>query len=232
MEAHEASEKDVEQINRIIRSVPVAILTTAMPDGSLHSRPMATQRTDFDGELWFFTEREAAKVDEIKREHHVNVSYADHERLSYASLSGVASVVRDRAKAKACWTADHAAWLDADGPDDARIALLRVRVEYAEIWEAGAPTTAAKSGKGAKRARGQGKTRTEQRNEPARKTKRSTGASKSAAAGKGERRRRGDDGAGRDARPSRQSRPTKREGDPVGAAAGVVPDRRATRGSR
>jgi general stress protein 26 len=47
--------EDVEKLAKLIKGIKFAMLTTALPDGSLRSRPMATQNTAFDGTLWFFT---------------------------------------------------------------------------------------------------------------------------------------------------------------------------------
>src|SRR5687767_9666612 len=127
---------DIEKLARIIKRVEIAMLTTAMPDGSLRSRPMQTRNEDFDGrELWFFTPLDQAKVEEVAAEHHVNLNYADPDKQRYASVSGMATLVRDRAKAQELWSPAMKAWFPK-GLDDPNLALLRVRVQYAEYWEA------------------------------------------------------------------------------------------------
>ena len=111
------------------------MLTTVDEGGDLHSRPMATQETEFDGTLWFFTRADSPKVGEIDREHRVNVSYADAHKQHYVSLSGNARLVRDPAKNKELWNPLYRAWFP-DGLDDPALALLRVDVERAEYWDA------------------------------------------------------------------------------------------------
>jgi general stress protein 26 len=111
------------------------MLTTAEPDGSLRSRPMATQNKPFDGTLWFFTEIQSGKVHEIDADRHVNLSYANPDDQSYVSVSGVASVVRNRAKAEEFWSPALKAWFPK-GLDDPSLALLRVDVSEAEYWQA------------------------------------------------------------------------------------------------
>ena len=56
----------IKKLVEMIQGIRVAMLTTAMPDGTLRSRPMATQQTEFDGDLWFFTEASSGKVHEIQ----------------------------------------------------------------------------------------------------------------------------------------------------------------------
>ena len=219
---HEGS--DVQKLGRIIRNVQIAMLTTAMPDGSLRSRPMQTQKAAFDGrELWFFTDLDSAKVEEVAAEHHVNVAYADPDKQRYASVSGMATLVRDRAKAKELWSTPMKAWFPR-GVDDPNLALLRVRVQYAEYWEA--PPSKVVQAVGFVKA-----VTTGTRYEAGENKKLSLDGSAPPPA-KGERATAGRS-TGRDTeRASPKARPAKREGDPVGAATGIVPDRRVTRGSR
>lgn len=115
------------------------MLTTSRSDGSLHSRPMATQQTEFDGELWFFTSDDSLKVDELKSRPAVNVSYADPSKNRYVSISGSAMLVRDRTMAEQLWNPLYKAWFPK-GLDDPQLALLRVDVEEAEYWDAPSST--------------------------------------------------------------------------------------------
>ena len=67
----------IQKLGELIKDIRIAMLTTALPNGSLRSRPMATQDTEFDGTLWFFTGVESGKVHEIEDDQHVNLSYAE-----------------------------------------------------------------------------------------------------------------------------------------------------------
>ena len=130
---------DIEKLARLIKGIRCAMLTTVDQDGTLRSRPMETQNTDFDGALWFFTDAGAPKVDEINREHEVNLAYADPHGNRYVSVSGTALVVRDKAKVDELWTPALKAWFP-NGKDDPNIALLRVQVTKAEYWDAPSST--------------------------------------------------------------------------------------------
>lgn len=131
--AHEKT--DIEKIRDLIKGIRIAMLTTIDTDGSLRSRPMGTQEAEFDGDLWFFTTASSAKVHEVERDGRVNASYAAPDDNRYVSLSGTAQLVRDRAKAKELWNPILKAWFP-DGLEDPDLALLRVRVEKAEYWDA------------------------------------------------------------------------------------------------
>ena len=124
----------VKTLGKLIGDIKFAMLTTAEPDGTLRSRPMATQQKDFDGTLWFFTKAASPKVAEAQQDHHVNVSYSSPDHNQYVSVSGLATLVRDQAKAKELWNPLYKAWFP-DGLDDPDLALLRVDVTKAEYWD-------------------------------------------------------------------------------------------------
>jgi general stress protein 26 len=127
-------QESIEKLQELIKDIDIAMLTTQDVDGSLRSRPMGTQEVEFDGDLWFFTDDETAKVYEIQHQRHVNVSYADPKSQTYVSVSGTASVVRDSAKIKELWSPLYKAWFP-EGVDDPNLVLLKINVEKAEYWD-------------------------------------------------------------------------------------------------
>ena len=85
------TEEPLEKLRDLVKGIDFGMLTTVDEDGSLRSRPMSTNgEVEFDGDLWFFTYGNSHKVDEIRRERHVNVSFADPKRNTYISMSGTA----------------------------------------------------------------------------------------------------------------------------------------------
>jgi general stress protein 26 len=132
--AETTGKNDIQKLRDLIRDIRVAMLTTADEDGSLRSRPMATQETELDGDLWFFTAAYSPKVSEVKREHNVNLAYVKPDDERYVSVSGKAELVRDKGKTRELWNPALKAWFP-QGLDDPELALLRVRVEKAEYWD-------------------------------------------------------------------------------------------------
>jgi general stress protein 26 len=124
----------IRKLGELIKATKVGMLTTvADEEGTLRSRPMATQQVEFDGDLWFLTSIDSAIVNEIERDHRVNVSYADAGENRYISVSGTARVLRDEKKIKSLWNPWYKVWFPK-GVDDPSIALLRVQVDSAEYW--------------------------------------------------------------------------------------------------
>ncbi len=125
---------EIRKLGELIRDVRICMLTTVDEDGDLHSRPMATQEVEFDGDLWFFTGKSTHKSREIGREQRVNVSFADVDKQHYVSASGTAQLVDDRAKAKELWRDAYKTWFPK-GLDDPDLVLLKVTVQKAEYWD-------------------------------------------------------------------------------------------------
>lgn len=130
----EAIPEDIDTLAGLISDRKVAMLTTALPDGTLHTRPMVTQRKRFDGTLWFFTDRGSDKTHEIQAHQNVNLAYCDEDSQTYVSVSGLGQIVDDRQMARELWTPAHKAWFP-DGPDDPRLVLLAVHVQSAQYWK-------------------------------------------------------------------------------------------------
>lgn len=122
------------KINDLIKDIRIAMLTTAGPDGSLHSRPMATQKTTFNGELWFLTREDSGKSFDIHHDAHVSLTYADGQH-TFVALAGRAVVSQDKAKIQELWNPMYTAWFP-QGKEDPEIRVLRVRVDSAEYWDA------------------------------------------------------------------------------------------------
>lgn len=126
------AEKKLDDLYALIRDIEIAMLTTRRPDGFLVSRPMATQERRPGCDLWFVTNRDTDKLDEIAHDPHVNCAFYNAKSREWVSVSGTAEIVDDRGKIRDLYSADWRAWFpeeggDRDGgPDDPRIRLILV----------------------------------------------------------------------------------------------------------
>jgi general stress protein 26 len=121
------------KLERLIRDIQIALLTTVDGGGHFHTRPVQTLRVDPDGTLWFFTDMQSSKADELRHDGKLSLGYADPAHHVYVAVSGVGSVYQDAAMAKDLWQIEQRAYYP-DGPADHRLAILRVRIERAEYW--------------------------------------------------------------------------------------------------
>lgn len=122
------------KLRKLLKGFRVAMLTTVGPGGGLRSRPMATARTQGDGDVWFLTKAATPKVGEVQENQRVSVCYASPEDGRYVSLSGTATVVKDPQRVQDLWRKRHRRWFPA-GKQDPDLAALRVRIDRAEYWD-------------------------------------------------------------------------------------------------
>jgi general stress protein 26 len=126
------ADKPLDELYALIEKIDTAMLTTRRPDGRLVSRPMATQKRDPIADLWFVTDIESHKLDELEREPQVNLAYLDTRSREWVSVSGTAGVSTDRQAIRSRYQPDWKAWFGAidesrdGGPDDPRLALILV----------------------------------------------------------------------------------------------------------
>jgi general stress protein 26 len=121
------------RVRELIWTIRVGFLTTADHEGQFHARPVQTLHVDEEDALWFFTDRSSPKVGELQQDLRVSLGYADPGRNVYVAVRGVCAVMRDVEKAKQIWSVEQRAYYP-DGPEDGRLALLRVQIEHAEYW--------------------------------------------------------------------------------------------------
>ncbi len=127
----------IGQLNELIKGIDFAMMTTIRTNGSLHSCPMASEKVDNDGILWFFSSNNSEKVEAIKTDPRVNLAYSDPGTQRYVSITGNAEPVRDHVKAKELWESRFEAWFPK-GVEDPNLILLRVRIRGVEYWDQGA----------------------------------------------------------------------------------------------
>ena len=124
----------IEKLKGFLEGIDFTMLTT-ISTGKLHSRPMSTEEMDENGDLWFFTQDDSRKIEEIKADNRINAAYSDPDGNTFVSVFGRAEVVKDRAKIEELWSPILKAWFP-EGLDDPHLCLLKIPVEQAEYWDA------------------------------------------------------------------------------------------------
>lgn len=87
------------------------------------------------GWIYFITDRQGAKEEEIRAAPEVCLAFAETGSNTYLSMTGRADLTHDRAKIGELWSAEAQAWWPK-GPDDPDVRLLRFIPESAEYWDA------------------------------------------------------------------------------------------------
>lgn len=137
--------EDLEKFYEMVEDIEIAMMTTRRPDGHLESRAMATQKRAAGADLWFVTAEGTGKLRDIEADPHINLSYFKDRTMEWISVSGIASVSRDREKIRELYATDWKAWFAEEGdprhgtPDDPRMVLIGVDVHAAVFLEVNKP---------------------------------------------------------------------------------------------
>jgi general stress protein 26 len=99
----------------------------------IRSRPMAAYVEREEGKVYFLTDKESHKEEEIERDPKVNLSFADAGSHSYVAVTGRASLSNDREKIRELFNVPAKAWWDS--PEDPAIRLLTVTPNDAQYWD-------------------------------------------------------------------------------------------------
>ena len=126
-------DKKLDELFEMIDEIETCMFTTRRADGMLVSRPMQVQLRTEEGDLWFVTDEEAAKLDELDSDPHVNLAFYHGGSREWISVSGQARTSRDRDWIHALHKVDWRAWFPDEGgardggPDDPRMVLIHVK---------------------------------------------------------------------------------------------------------
>jgi general stress protein 26 len=125
-------EKKLDDLYALIDGIEVAMFTTRRPDGQLVSRAMQVQERTAGTDLWFMTNWESHKLEELATDPHVNLAFYKDRTREWVSVSGSAIISRDRKLVRELYKPDWKAWLGDQGGErdggtkDPRIALILV----------------------------------------------------------------------------------------------------------
>ena len=122
----------VQKIAELAKGIDFAMLTTVDENGDFVSRPMAQQRTDFDGNLWFLSSRDSRKVAQLTANPRVGVALTSRD--VWVSVNGTAEVLTDGDKAEELWSPQMEGWFP-QGPRDDSVVVVKVTGETAEYWD-------------------------------------------------------------------------------------------------
>ena len=125
--------RSIRQLRKLLKGMPIGMLTTHLPRGGVHCLPMSVHDIDESGWLWFVTDRHSRKACELGRNPHATIAFQSKKGDRYVSVQGTAVVVRDDVKLKELWNPTLRSWFPR-GRRDPEIVLVAVRVARAEYW--------------------------------------------------------------------------------------------------
>ena len=132
---HLTGQEALNKVRDLLRHFRSTMMVTTV-NGKPHARPMTLYGSadQFDGDIWFFTDRECRKVEEIEAEPSVSLIFQSNSDNTFMHLSGQASVIDDLAKKKELYTPVLKTWFP-EGLSDPRMTMIRFRAERGDFWD-------------------------------------------------------------------------------------------------
>lgn len=129
-QAEPTTQELLEKVRETVEKANVCFLTT-LSGKQLVSRPMYLLNDGFDGDIWFFSKRDSEKLEEIKKDSRVSVSFSGK---AFVSLSGRAEIIDNDLKKQNHWNKNLEQFFGCDYADPSLV-LIRVAAEAAHYWE-------------------------------------------------------------------------------------------------
>lgn len=116
----------------LLKDFSNAMLVSNDQSGRMHARPMAIADLKPDADAYFATSIQSPKAGEIQNFPEVLISF--QSATQFASISGTATLVKDRELIDRLWSEEWRAWFPG-GKDDPDLVLIRVDAREGEFWD-------------------------------------------------------------------------------------------------
>jgi len=121
-----------EKVKELVSRSRVGMLGT-LEAGFMKFRPMSHVDIDDDGNIWFFTSKDARKAEDVQRNPTVQLVYINESDSSYLSIEGTAILSFDQQRMRELFNPFVKAWFPK-GLKDPSLALLMVHPVEMEYW--------------------------------------------------------------------------------------------------
>jgi general stress protein 26 len=108
--------------------------TTVAHDQPFTTRPMAVQKVDEDGSLWFLSANDSYKNREIANNPVVQLLFQGASYTDFLHITGMATITEDKQKIKELWNPFLKVWF-TEGENDPRISVIKVDPVEGYYWD-------------------------------------------------------------------------------------------------
>ena len=124
----------VEKIRKIAEGARSCLFGTMRAGQPLEVRPMAVQKVDEAGRIWFLSGRDSNKNHRLEHDSHVQLLFANPGASEFLSVTGRATVSDDRALREKFWTPMAKTWFPG-GVDDPQLTVIGVQIDGGHYWD-------------------------------------------------------------------------------------------------
>lgn len=123
----------VEIIKELLGHVRICLLMTDLSKKPISVRPMAIQKVDDLGRVYFFSGKDSNKNKHIKANSKMQLTISNDANSEYMSLYGEGEVYRDQKEIDEMYSAFANSWFD--GKEDPNITIIRFTPSAVHYWD-------------------------------------------------------------------------------------------------
>lgn len=123
---------DIDYVWEAMEKIGFCMLST-LDGNEIRARPMAAHLVREEHAIYFLTDVESHKDEEIAKNPHTGLAFADTGNHTYVAVTGRAKISNDREKIHELWSTPAKAWWES--PDDPSIRVLKITPHDAQFWD-------------------------------------------------------------------------------------------------
>jgi general stress protein 26 len=130
---HMSGAEAAEKIKALAEAARMCLMMTMLDKRPCSVRPMAIQKVDANGSIYFMSRANSDKNAELKHNNEMHLTFSNDAKSEYLSLYGHAIVYRDQKEIDEMYSVFVNTWFD--GKDDPNISIIRFDPENGHYWD-------------------------------------------------------------------------------------------------
>jgi general stress protein 26 len=126
-------EEASKKIRELAEGAHTCLMLTSLNKRPMSVRPMAVQKVDEAGRIYFLSAKDSEKNIELQLSNEMHLTFSNNSSSEYLSLYGTAQVYRDQKQIDEIYSAFDNTWFD--GKDDPNITIIRFNPESGHYWD-------------------------------------------------------------------------------------------------
>ncbi len=125
----------IEKIQEIVDEAKSCFFCTrAQGSEEISARPMAAQKADDNGSIWFLSGVNSQKNEELAQDPHVTLYFQSSAHSGFLELRGRVKVTKDKERIDELWSFVDKTWF-TEGKDDPRISVIQFIPDEGHYWD-------------------------------------------------------------------------------------------------
>ncbi len=125
----------VKKIKELGEKASSCFFCTSIKAGQpINARPMAVQKFDDEGNVWFLSASDSHKNQELENDPHMQLFFQGSAHSDFLSLYGNATISKDKEKIEELWEPIVSNWFTG-GKDDPRVTVIKFTPTDGYYWD-------------------------------------------------------------------------------------------------